>query len=245
MLVEDAESHLFRSFAGRSGEVDLRRGHVELGAKRAVGLTERHRGDPLGDDPAPLVEHGAKLFVVEAQAVGAQVQRDHAGPRAPHELGGAIGIDRAGRPGLHAELDDRGDPPHARLGALGDPLRREREVVLGPRVDVGEGEDPEIAGMVEVEPEIRPARGEELLPEPERRLEGLLHVALLHVERAVEQGEIEALLAPEVDVDRADRDVGAVGDLLDGRAVEAALEETLLGGVEDRLDGAGLTTLGA
>ena len=118
-------------------------------------------------------------------------------------------------------------------------------VVLGPRVDVGEHQDAEVAGVVEVEAQVRPAGGEQLLPERQRRLERLVHVALLDLERALEQRQVEALLALEVDVDRADRDVGRLRDLLDGGAVEAVLEEPLLGRLEDRPDGARLAALRA
>jgi hypothetical protein len=48
-----------------------------------------------------------------------------------------------------------------------------------------------------------------------------------------------------VNVDRPDRDIGPGGDLLDGRAVEAVLEEQVLGGVQDRRDRASLAAIRA
>src|SRR6185437_16352217 len=71
----------------------------------------------------------------------------------------------------------------------------------------------------------------------------LVHVDVEQVESLFEQGAVEALLAREVVVDRADGDVRLVGDLVDLGRLEAVLEEVALGGVEDGPGRAGLAAL--
>ena len=74
--------------------------------------------------------------------------------------------------------------------------------------------------------------------------ETLLAVALVERQGPIDKGRVDALLAAEMGVDRADGDIGRLGEVLHrGRAV-AATEEEMLGGFEDRARGARLAALG-
>ena len=248
VLVEDAESHLvapLRSVA--AADVGLRRAMSNSGRRRAVGVAAAPiAGDSLGDDPAALLQHRLQLLRRRGAARSGRRFSAITPVHAPHmNLAARYGSTGRAAPVFTPSSMIAATRRTCASARSRQPLRRERQVVLGPRVDVREGQDPEVAGMVEIEAQVRPAGGEQLLAERQRRLEGLLHVALLHVERALDQGQVEALLALEVDVDRAHRDVGRVGDLLDGRAVKAVLRGTASRRRRRSLDGAGLAALDA
>jgi hypothetical protein len=100
-----------------------------------------------------------------------------------------------------------------------------------------------VAGVLAAEAGQPPGRVEEPLERGPVGLGSLLHVELEELDRALEERVVERLLAAEVVIDRTDGDVGVLGDLVDPRVLEPALEEVPLGGLQDRCLRAGLTPL--
>ncbi len=69
------------------------------------------------------------------------------------------------------------------------------------------------------------------------RADGALHVLLVEVQSVLGDAQVQRLFAGEVEVDRSDRDVCPLGDLVDRGVLHALVVKQPGGGIEDAANG--------
>src|SRR5438477_8415 len=86
----------------------------------------------------------------------------------------------------------------ASSGEQGNPLGDGVESGFRLGVEVREGQHAEVAGVLDIEAKVRVARGDELLRRGSRLVERGREEPLFHLERALDEGEVEPFLAAEM-----------------------------------------------
>ena len=161
-------------------------------------------GESLVDEAAADVEGGGELIVGECHAVIAQGQGDDAVPCAPEEERGffrrVVGRGLARGDGAFEVCLE---PAEDLVEAVADLLAQ----LVGAGGEAGtvavEGEEAERPAVVQVEPQVHVAGGDDLLEGRVLGTEGLVEVGADPGQRAVGEGEQDAVLAAEVLVERA------------------------------------------